>query len=226
MNDDIDSESDDSVRRINLTDADFQVEYKSGFRKTQLAFARYARDIAGEIEVVFGEGAKMTPSKKVLEHQYSVTSALINSLSFLEGQKYWFLYCVDDGRWDFENRRDIVETGWKGTEDALVRILDICDGNKELMQASRAYNEVRTIRRFRNELLHFETPSVKLGNESVEYELDNELRDMGVDENPVGDSYMYPYRWLSYDLANRSVDMCVGLWRIFAIGMDMSEELA
>lgn len=69
--------------------AEATVMYTSGFPKKQLTYAQSARDKAGKIEVIFGgDDVLMVPDEENREHQHNVISAVVNSLGFLEGQKY------------------------------------------------------------------------------------------------------------------------------------------
>lgn len=214
-----------SLSESNSMDAGATVNYTSGFPKKQLEYAKRARDKAGKIEVIFGgEDVLMVPEDEKLEHQQNVVSAVVNSLGFLEGQKYWFIYRLEEERWEFDNPTDIQETGWNGLEDAFVRMLEVCDRESGSIKGSKPYNEVKVLRSFRNDLLHFESPMVEAGEEADEYNIDEELDELNFPQNPVGVSNSYPFNWFSYELAERSVRMCFTLWRFFGRKLDKEEE--
>jgi hypothetical protein len=201
------------------------ISYTSGFPKKQLEYAKRARDKAGKVEVIFGgDDVLMVPQDEKIEHQHNVVSAVVNSLGFLQGQKYWFIYRLDEGRWEFDNSEEMQTTGWKGTEDAFVRMLDACDRESGFIKGSKPYNEVKALRNFRNNLLHFESPMVEAGEESEEYDTDEKLAELGFPENPIGANSGYPFKWFSYELAERSVRMCFTLWRFFGRKLDKEDE--
>jgi len=201
------------------------ISYTSGFPKRQLEYAKRARDKAGKLEVTFGgDDVLMVPQDEKIEHQHNVVSAVVNSLGFLQGQKYWFIYRLDEGRWEFDNSEEIQETGWNGTEDAFVRMLDACDRESGFVKDSRPYSEVKVLRNFRNDLLHFESPMVEAGKESEEYDTNEQLKEHGFNENPIEPNSTYPFSWFSYDLAERSVRMCFTLWRFFGRKLGKEDE--
>ena len=201
------------------------ISYASGFPKRQLEYAKRARDKAGKIEVTFGgDDVLMIPQDEKIEHQHSVVSAVVNSLGFLQGQKYWFIYRLDEGRWGFEDSEEIQEAGWHGTEDAFVKMLDACDRESGFVKDSRPYDEVKVIRHFRNDLLHFESPMVKAGEEAEEYNTEEKLEAHNFPENPIELNSTYPFKWFSYELAERSVRMSFTLWRFFGRQLDKEEE--
>jgi len=201
------------------------VSYTSGFPKKQLEYAQSARDKAGKIEVIFGgDDVLMVPDEENREYQHNVVSAVVNSIGFLEGQKYWFIYRSDEGEWNFDNPVDIQETGWKGLEDAFVRMLDACGRENGFLKDSRPYQEVKVLREFRDDLLHFESPKVTAGKESEEYDIDEELKGLNFPENPIRTNNSYPFKWFSYEMAERSVRMYFTLWRFFGRQLDKEEE--
>lgn len=200
------------------------ISYRSGFPKRQLDYAKRARDRVGEIEVTFGGDVLMVPEEKKREHERNTISALSNSLAFLEGQKYWFIYRLDEGDWEFDNREQIQKTGWNGLEDAFVRMLEVCGRETGFVKDSDPYEEVKELREFRNDILHFESPMVQAGNESEVYDVDSRLEELGFPENTVGAGSSYPFKWFSYELAERSVRMSYTLWRFFARQLDKEDE--
>lgn len=201
------------------------VVYTSGFPQKQLEYAKRARDKAGKIEVIFGdEDVLMVPEDEKMNHQQNVISAVVNSLGFLEGQKYWFIYRLEEDRWEFDNPTEMQETGWNGLEDAFVRMLKACDRESGFVKGSKPYQEVKALRNFRNDLLHFESPPVEAGKEAEEYDTDRELDELDFPQNPVGTSNSYPFNWFSYELAERSVRMCFTLWRFFGRKLDKEDE--
>lgn len=201
------------------------ISYASGFPKQQLGFAKRARDKVGEIEAVFGgKHVDKISNYETREHQRNVVSALINSLGFLEGQKYWFIYRLEDRDWNFKNKTEIQKTGWKGLEDAFVRMLKESGRNSDILKNAPVYDEIKVLRKFRNDLLHFESPMVPAGKESNEYDVNRELEKLDFPENPVAPHNTYPFKWFSYELAERSVQHCFTYWRFFARGLNMEEE--
>lgn len=205
--------------------AGVSILYTSGFPKQQLGYAKRARDKAGKTEVIFGgDDVVMVPDEEKREYERNVLSALVNSVGFLEGQKYWFIYRLEEEDWGFNPVRDIQETGYNGLEDAFVRMLNVGEFNADPVKSSKAYDEVKVLREFRNKLLHFESPKVKAGEEAEEYDLDEWLRNEGFPENPVGTANTYPFKWLSYELADRSIRMNFTLWRLFARQIGKEDE--
>lgn len=201
------------------------VSYISAFPKRQMEYAQSARDKAGKIEVVFGgEDVLMVPDEENRDHQQYIISAIVNSLGFLEGQKYWFIHRLEDGEWDFDNQTEMQETGWNGLEDAFVRMLDVCDRENGFLNDSPPYKEVKVLREFRNDLLHFESPKITAGEKSKEYDIDEELESLDFSKNPIGGNNSYPFKWFSYELAERSVRMSFTLWRFFGGQLDKEEE--
>jgi hypothetical protein len=201
------------------------ISYASGFPKQQLGFATRARDRAGKIEATFvDDHLDKIPEYDSREHQRNVISALINSLGFLEGQKYWFIYRLEDRDWDFENVEEIQQTGWNGVEDAFIRMLEVSHGNSDILKDLPVYDEIKAPRKFRNDILHFESPKVRAGNESEEYDVDGLFENLDYAQNPIAPNNTYPFKWLSYDLAETSVQRCFTYWRFFARGLDMEDE--
>lgn len=214
-----------TVEEVFRSEAGVSILYTSGFPKQQLGYAKRARDIAGKTEVVFGgEDVVMVPDEEKREFERNVVSALVNSIGFLEGQKYWFIYRLEEEDWGFQPTREIQEKGWKGLEDAFVRMLDVSGHNSDPVKNNRAYEEVKTLREFRNDLLHFESPKVKAGEEADEYDLDEELENLDFPANSIGTANTYPFKWFSYELAERSVRMSFTLWRVFARQLGKEEE--
>lgn len=201
------------------------ISYISGFPKQQLRYAKQARDEASRIEALFkGSEARQVPAEDDRNHQRHVLSTLVNSISFLEGQKYWFIYRLEERRWDFENREEIQKTGWNGLEDAFTRMIRTCGEDDTLLKESEAYKEVKVLRRFRNDLSHFEPFKVQAGNETEEYDVTAELQEREFPQNPVGVNNSYPFNWLSYELAERSIRMCFTLWRFFGRSLQKEDE--
>lgn len=201
------------------------VSYSSGFPKQQLAFAKRARDKVGKIEAVFGgENSDKISDFDNREHQRNTVSAVVNSIGFLEGQKYWFIYRLEEHDWGFDNIEDIQETGWNGTEDAFVRMLEVSGGNSDILKDTPPYHQVKTFRKFRNNLLHFESPTVRAGDEPSEYEVDQRLSDHGYPENPIAPNNTYPFKWFSHELAESAVRYSYTFWRFFGRGLDMEDE--
>lgn len=201
------------------------ISYASGFPKKQLEYAKRARDKAGKLEVTFGgDDVLMVPQDEKIEHQHSVVSAVVNSLGFLQGQKYWFIYRLEEGRWEFDEREEMQKAGWHGTEDAFVKMLDACGRESGFVKDSCPYDEVKVLRHFRNDLLHFESPMVKAGEEAEEYDTEEKLEAHDFPENPIEPNSTYPFKWFSYELAERSVRMSFTLWRFFARKLDKEDE--
>ena len=201
------------------------ISYTSGFPKKQLEYAKRARDKAGKLEVTFGgDDVLMIRQSEKIEHQHNVLSAVVNSLGFLQGQKYWFIYRLDEGRWDFDNSEEMQKAGWNGTEDAFVKMLDACGRESGFVKDSRPYDEVKLLRHFRNDLLHFESPMVKAGEEAEEYDTEEKLEAHDFPENPIEPNSTYPFKWFSYELAERSVRMSFTLWRFFARKLGKEDE--
>lgn len=203
-----------------------RLSYASGFPKQQLQYAIHARDKSGEIEAIFvGDHNDKISTQVKREHERNVVSAVVNSIGFLEGQKYWFIYRLEDRDWDFENIVEIQETGWNGLEDAFVRMLEVSRGNSEIIKNTDLYHGVKALREFRNDLLHFESPFVVAGEESEEYDVNAKFEELDISENLITPHSTYPFKWFSYDLAEWSVRMCFSYWRFFARGLDMEDEL-
>lgn len=198
------------------------LSYSSGFQDKQLTFAKNNRDRAGEIEAQFENSQDKISADLKTEHQQNVVSAVVNSLAFLEGQKYWFIYRVKEEKWEFDESEKLQQTGWKGLEDAFVRMIEHINGESNLLKDSKPYNEVKALREFRRDLLHFESPMVKVGEESEEYEPEKLLTEQGFSKNPWESKNSYPFHWLSYDMAERSVRMTYTLWRQF--GKELGKE--
>jgi hypothetical protein len=201
------------------------ISYASGFPKKQLEYAKRARDKAGKIEVIFGgDDVLMIPQDEKIEHQHNVVSAVVNSLGFLQGEKYWFIYRLDEGRWEFDDSEEMQKAGWNGIEDAFVKMLDACDKDNGFVKDSRPYEEVKVLRNFRNDLLHFESPMVEAGEEAEEYDTEEKLEKHDFPENPIEPNSTYPFKWFSYELAERSVRMSFTLWRFFARQLGKEDE--
>lgn len=201
------------------------LSYISAFPKRQLEYAKNNRDRAGEIEAQFENTSDKLPDDLKVEYQQNVISAVVNSLAFLEGQKYWFIYRIDEGKWSFDKPKELRETGWKGLEDAFVRMIKHANGESKILEDSKPYDEIKALREFRNNLMHFKSPLVEAGNEhEVEDYAEQALREQDFSKSPWGTENSYPFHWLSYDMAERSVRMAFTLWRFFGRELDKEDE--
>lgn len=99
-----------------------------------------------------------------------------------------------------------------------------CDRENGFLKNSQPYKEVKILRDFRNDLLHFDSPNVTAGEESEEYDIDEKLEEHDFPENPIRANNSYPFKWFSYELAERSVRMCFTLWRFFGRQLDKEDE--
>lgn len=203
------------------------ISYTSGFPKKQLEFAKNNRDRAGEIEATFENNQDKLSTELKIEHQQNVISAVINSLAFLEGQKHWFKERVRENKWeDIELTEELEnDVNWENyLEDAFLDAVKAIKGESTLIDDSKPYNEVYALRKFRNSLLHFKSPKVDAGKESQEYQAHKELQKLDFPENKLGTNNTYPFNWLTYELAERSVRMAFTIWRFFGRELGKEEE--
>lgn len=205
--------------------ASASISYSSAFSKKQLKFAKDYRDRAGEIEAQFENSTKKLPRDMKREHQRNVVSAVVNSLAFLEGQKHWFRERLKEEKWNDIEYTDKLdeEVDWRNhLEDAFVDIIKVIEGESTLLDDSKPYNHIEALRRFRNSLLHFKSPMVKAGEEEQKYQAHKELQELDFPQNSLGANNTYPFNWLTYELAERSVRMSFTVWRFF--GRELGKE--
>lgn len=226
-----DSDEDQTIE-LTVTDqlelsGSVSISYTSGFPKKQLEFAKNNRDRAGEIEAQFEDSTDKLPADLKIEHQQNVASAVINSLAFLERQKHWFRERAEEGKWeDIEYTGDLEEeVDWRNhVEDAFLDAVKVIKGESTIIKESKPYNEIYALRKFRNSLIHFKSPMVEAGEESQEYQAHKELQKIDLSQNSLGTNNTYPFNWLTYELAERSVRMTYTLWRFFGRELDKEEE--
>jgi hypothetical protein len=126
-------------------------------------------------------------------------------------------YCNDEGI----DRGQIPSN--KGVEEELVYILDDLGFNTEPLEDQE---EMRAIRRFRNDLIHFKATSVRAGHEHEEYNADELLGELEFPEYPLSDANQgYPFKWFSHELAKTSVRRAFHIWRVFSRQQHREDEL-
>lgn len=203
------------------------VSYVSAFAKSHLDFAKQARNSAGEIEAIFGDDDKGRISKsKNRGYQRNILSAVIHSIAFLEGQKHWFRLTKPSDEWDFAPSIDEMDVNWDNhLEDAFADILDECAKDGDYLRDATVFKEVATLRKFRNEIIHFKSHKVSSGEEVEYYSAESELKELEYPKSKIGAASAYPYMRLSYEMSERSVRNCFHLWRLFARKMEKEEEL-
>jgi len=126
-------------------------------------------------------------------------------------------YCNDEGI----DRSQIPNN--LGVEEELAYIIDDLGYNSEPLENQE---EIQAIRRFRNDLIHFEATFVRAGQEYEEYNADGLLDDIGFPEYPLSDANQgYPFKWFSYELAETSVRRAFHVWRLFSRQQRREDEL-
>jgi hypothetical protein len=199
------------------------VSYVSGFPKKQLEFAKIARDRSGEIEAKFDGSEDKIPEMKKRVYQESVISTVVNSLAFLEGQKDWFKKRIEEGKWNIDESKLHEEYG-DGLEDSLAKTAENIKTGESQINGSRPYQEIKVLRRFRNSLLHFDSEKVRAGKEGEKFNAHSGLEEQDFPENKFESNNTYPFNWLTYEMAERSVRMSFDLWRSFAKELGKEDE--
>jgi len=187
---------------------------KSGFPKKQLRYAKLSRDEVARLQSQFGgEIDIVEPERR--QYDLHCQNAVICSVAFLEGMTA--TYCNDEDI----NRSQIPNN--LGVEEELAYIIDELGYNPKPLENQK---EVRAIRRFRNDLIHFEATFVRVDQEYKEYNADGLLDDIGFPEYPLSDSNQgYPFKWFSHELAETSVRTAFHVWRLFSRQQEREDEL-
>lgn len=220
--------------------ASASISYVSGFPKKQLEFAKIARDRAGEIEALYdNKPDRISHNKKVI-YQESVVSAVINSIAFLKGQKKRIKIQLSDEELNIPNKNSVKNANLRGGDVENI-FDDIIKKSKQTsedqLNGTKPYTEIKTIRHFRNDLEHF-YPFKRPASEKYtaedhdeEYQFrgfrhntEEELEKLNFSESPFDGDSSYPFNWLSYEMAERSVRMSFNLWRSFARKLGKEDE--
>lgn len=190
------------------------INVRSGFPKKQLRYAQLSRDEVARLQSLFsGEIDIVEPEKRL--YDLHCQNAVICSVAFLEGMTE--TYCNDEG----VDRSQIPNH--LGVEEELAYILDDLGFNSEPLEDQE---KMQAIRRFRNDLIHFEAVFVRAGHEYEEYNADELLEDLGFPEYPLSDANRgYPFKWFSHELAETSVRRAFYAWRIFSRQQKREDEL-
>lgn len=190
------------------------INVRSGFPKKQLKYAQLSRDELARLQALFdGEIEIVEPERRL--YDLHCQNSVICSVAFLEGMTE--TYCRDEGI----DRSQIPNH--LGIEQELAYIIDDLGFNAEPLENQE---EIRAIRQFRNDLIHFEAISVRVGHEYQEYNADEQLVDLGFPEYPLSDANQgYPFKWFSHELAETSVRRAFHTWRLFSRQQQREEEL-
>ena len=191
------------------------ISVKSAFPKKQLEYAKLSRDEVARLQTTFdGEIDIVYPEQKL--YDLHCQNAVVSSVAFLEGMTQ--TYCNDE---NIDRENEIPSH--LGVEEELEYILDDLGHNSDPLTGQE---EMSVIRHLRNDLIHFEATSVRVGHEYEEYNTDEELRNLDFPNYPLSDSTRgYPFKWFSHELAERSVRRAFHIWRLFARQQKREEEL-
>lgn len=190
------------------------INAQSGFPKKQLRYAQLSRDEVARLQSLFsGEIEIVEPERRL--YDLHCQNAVVCSVAFLEGMTATYCNDEDIDRSQIPNHL--------GVEEELAYILDYLGFNPEPLEDQE---EMQAIRRFRNDLIHFEAVFVRVGHESEDYNADELLEELGFPEYPLSDANQsYPFKWFSHELAKTSVRKAFHTWRIFSRQQQREDEL-